>query len=169
MKNNWVLKSFIITFLLAILFSMIANFLGDFNNIILTICIISIIIIGIVFDIIGTAVLSCDMKALNSRASQKLKGAKNAIKLAKNASSVSSFCNDVIGDVCGIVSGSLITVLVVNIIKTENISICNVILSSVLSSLTVGGKAIGKKVGVKNSNDIIYYVGKLLSIFSHKK
>ena len=169
MKNKWTLKVFFLTFILAIIFSLAANYLGKLNNAILSICIIIIIIIGIIFDIIGTAALSCNTKVLHSRASQKLKGAKEAIKLAKNASTVSSFCNDVVGDVCGIVSGSLVTVLVVNIFMNNDVSLCNVILSSVLSSVTVGGKAMGKTLAVKNSNDIIYNVGKILSIFNHKK
>ena len=169
MKNNWTLKVFFLTFVLAMLFSLIANFLGNFNNIILIICIVTIIIVGITFDIIGTAVLSCNTKVLHSKASQKLKGAKQAIKLAKNASSVSNFCNDVVGDVCGIVSGSLITILVVNLFVNNNLSLWNVILSSCLSALTVGGKALGKNLGVKKSNDIIYCVGKFISFFSNKK
>lgn len=169
MKNNWTLKVFFLTFILAMIFSLVANFLGDFNNIILIICIISIILIGIIFDIIGTAVLSCDTKVLHSKASQKLKGAKQAIRLAKNASSVSSFCNDVVGDVCGIVSGSLVTILVVNLFINNDLSLWNVIFSSSLSALTVGGKALGKSFGVKKSNDIIYSVGKIISIFSKKK
>ncbi len=167
MKNNWTTKVFFLTFILAIFFSLIANLLGKFNIIILSICIILIIFIGILFDLVGTAVLSCDIDALHSKASQKLKGAKMAIKLAKNASTVSSFCNDVIGDICGIISGSLTTVLVVSVFT--NISLFNIILSSILSSLTVGGKAIGKKIAVKNSTSIIYNVGKFLSIFSNKK
>ena len=169
MKNNWTFKVFILTFLLAMLFSFITNFLGNFNNIVLIICIITIIFIGIVFDIVGTAVLSCNTKVLHSKASQKLKGAKQAIKLAKNASTVSSFCNDVVGDVCGIVSGSLVTILVVNLFVDNNLSLWNVILSAILSALTVGGNAIGKNLGVKKSNDIVYSVGKILSIFSIKK
>ena len=169
MKNNWTLIVFFLTFILAMIFSLVANFLGDFNNIILIICIISIILIGIIFDIIGTAVLSCDTKVLHSKASQKLKGAKQAIRLAKNASSVSSFCNDVVGDVCGIVSGSLVTILVVNLFINNDLSLWNVIFSSSLSALTVGGKALGKSIGVKKSNDIIYSVGKIISIFSKKK
>ncbi len=169
MKNNWTIKVFVLTFILAILFSLVANYLGKFNNIILVICILSILIIGIIFDIIGVAVLSCDEKALHSRASQKIKGAKKAIKLTKNSSTVSSFCNDVVGDVCGIVSGSLITVLVVNLFLNNSLSLWNVIFSSILSSLTVGGKAIGKKIAIKNANDITYFVGKVLSIFSKEK
>ena len=166
MKNNWTLKVFFLTFFLAIIFSLIANYLGKFNNIILVICIISILAIGIIFDIIGVAVLSCDEKVLHSKASQKLKGAKKAIKLIKNASTVSSFCNDVVGDVCGIVSGSLITVLVMNLFVSSELSLGNVLFSSILSSLTVGGKAIGKKIAIKKANEITYLVGKTLSLFS---
>ena len=150
------------------IFSIIANLLGKLNNIILIICIVLIILTGIIFDIIGTAALSCNLKVLHSKASQKLKGAKQAVNLAKNASSVSNFCNDVIGDICGIVSGSLITVLVINLFTNNNLSLWNIILSSMLSSITVGGKALGKSIGVKKSNDIIYTVGKMLTIFKRK-
>ncbi len=169
MKDNWTIKVFILTFVLAIIFSLISNFLGNFNNFVLVICILSILVIGIIFDVIGVAVLSCDIKAFHSRASQKIKGARTAIRLIKNSSSVSSFCNDVVGDVCGIVSGSLVTVLVVNLFLSNNLSMWNVILSSILSSLTVGGKAIGKKIAIKNANDITYFVGRVLSIFSKEK
>ncbi len=40
-----------------------------------------------------------------------------------------------------------------------------IIISSVISSLTVGGKAIGKKMAIKNSDDIIFLVSKILSKF----
>lgn len=166
MKNNWTIKVFLLTFILAIIFSILSNYLGRFNNIVLVICIIAIIFIGILFDLVGTAVLGCDIKILHSKASQKMKGSKMAIKLANNASTVSSFCNDVVGDVCGIISGSLVTILVVNLFINNNLSIWNVVFASVISSLTVGGKAIGKKIAINNSTSIIYTVGKVLSIFS---
>lgn len=169
MKKRWTVKVFFLTFLLAIIFSLIANILGNFNNIVLIICLLVIIFIGIIFDIIGTACLSCNIKVLHSKASQKLKGAKNAIKLAKNSSTVSSLCNDVVGDICGIISGSLVTILIINIFSNNNISLWNIVITSILSSLTVGGKAIGKLVAVKRSNDIIYGVGKIMAFFKKEK
>lgn len=169
MKKGWTVKVFFLTFILAVIFSLIANLLGNFNNIILIICIISIILIGIIFDIIGTAVLSADAKVLHSKASQKHKGAKKAISLVKNASTVSSLCNDVVGDICGIISGSLVTVLIVNIFINSDVSLWNVLITSILSSLTVGGKAIGKLIAVKKSNDIVYNVGKMLSFIKKEK
>lgn len=168
MKNNWTLKVFFLTLFLALIFSVITNYLGKLNNIVLIICIIIVIIVGIVFDIIGVSVLSCNKKILHSKASQKLKGAKSAIKLVNNASSVSSFCNDVVGDVCGIVSGSLVAILIINLFNNNNLTIYNILSTCIISALTVGGKAIGKSIAVKNSDDIIYFVGKLITIFNKK-
>ncbi len=165
MKNNWTLKVFILTFILALLFSIITNYLGNLNNIILIICIIFIIFIGIIFDLIGVSILSCDKKVLHSKASQKLRGAKTAIKLVNSANVVSSFCNDVIGDICGIISGSLVAILIFNLFGTSNLTIINVIITCIISALTVGGKAIGKKIALKNANNIVYNVGFILSIF----
>ncbi len=169
MKKHWILVAFILTFFLAIIFSLIANVLGNLNNIILIICILAVILVGIVFDIIGTSILSCDEKVFHSKASQKMKGAKTGIKLIKNASTVASFCNDVVGDVCGIISGSLVAILIVNLASSEYLSLGNVLMASLCSSLTVGGKAIGKRVAVKKSNEIIGLVSKFLDIFSNKK
>ena len=41
--------------------------------------------------------------------------------------------------------------------------------SSIISSITVGGKAIGKKYATKNSDKIISIVGKIMDKFSRKK
>ena len=57
-KNNWVLKVFILTFVLATLFGTIATLLSGANNIILTAILIIVIFIGIVFDMIGVSVLT---------------------------------------------------------------------------------------------------------------
>ncbi len=56
------------------------------------------IALGIVFDMIGVAVTAADPKPFHSMAAHKEKGAKEAIRLLKNANQVSSFCNDVVGD-----------------------------------------------------------------------
>ena len=165
MKNNWTMIVFILTFILAALFTTLSNMLGTLNNFILLAVTLFVIIIGIIFDSIGTAVLSCDIKVFHSKASQKIRGSKEAIKLAKNATKVSSICNDIIGDICGIVSGSLLTVLIINVFKNQDLTIYNIIFTAILSSLTVGGKALGKTYAVKNSNDIIFKVGKTLSHF----
>ena len=169
MKNNWTIIVFILTFILATLFSAFTNLLGNLNNFILLAVTLSVIITGIVFDCIGTAALSCDIKVFHSKASQKIKGSKEAINLAKNSAKVSSVCNDIVGDICGIISGSLLTILIINIFINKDLTIYNIIFTAILSSLTVGGKALGKTYAVKRSNDIIFKVGKFISSFKRNK
>ena len=52
--------------------------------------------------------------------------------------------------------------LIKNNVKISSIS---VITAALISSLTIGGKAIFKTVAIKNSDKIIFSVGKLLSFF----
>ena len=59
------------------------------------------IFLGILFDIIGVAVTSSDDKIFHSMSARKVRGAKVAVKFHKNAEKVSSFCCDVVGDICG--------------------------------------------------------------------
>ena len=68
--------------------------------------------LGILFDIIGVAVTAADPRPFHSMAAHKEKGAKEALKLLRNADRVSSVCNDVVGDICGIVSGATGAVIV---------------------------------------------------------
>ncbi len=169
-KSNWTYKVFFITFLLAALFTAITNAFTNVGIIILAAVIVLVIFIGIVFDMIGVATLTSKEENFHARASKKQKGAKESISLLKNASVVASFCNDVIGDVCGIVSGGLGTTLALTIAtKYElNIIIITTILAAFISALTVGGKAIGKNIAIKKSDNIIFYVGKLKSMLKIK-
>lgn len=171
-KNvNWIYKVFLLSFILAIVFSSGSSFVANYaNSIILGIIIIIVIIIGIIFDMIGVAVLTSNESSLHAKASKKIRGAKEAIYLLKNAPKVSSICNDVVGDVCGIVSGSLGAVLTINIASyfNWNIVIVTTFITALISSLTVGGKAIFKTVATKKADNIVYNVGKTMSFFIKK-
>ncbi len=168
---NWIYKVFLLSFILAIVFSSGSSFVANYaNSIILGIIIIIVIIIGIIFDMIGVAVLTSNESSLHAKASKKIRGAKEAIYLLKNAPKVSSICNDVVGDVCGIVSGSLGAVLTINIASyfNWNIVIVTTFITALISSLTVGGKAIFKTVATKKADNIVYNVGKTMSFFIKK-
>ncbi len=174
MKNNvnWIYKVFLLSFILSVIFSGISSIMAEnFNTIILTIILLLVVVIGIIFDMIGVAVLTSKEANLHAKAAKKIKGAKKAISLLKNSTKVSSVCNDVIGDICGIVSGSLSAVLTITICTRFNLSqtVITIITTAVVSSLTVGGKAIFKGIATKNSDTIIFTVGKILSIFSKNK
>ena len=164
-KDNWIIKAFLMTFFIALIFSSASNFIiAKYNNTILLIS-LCILFIGILFDIIGTAVLTANESSFHAKSSKKIKGSKEAVKLIKNSSTIASICNDVIGDICGIVSGSVGAMLAINISTKFNISaiIVTLLTSSIISSLTVGGKAIGKKYAIKKSDAIIFIVAKLLN------
>ena len=127
-----------------------------------------VIIIGIIFDMIGTATLSANEVPFHAKSSKKIKGAKESLYLIRNAVKVSSICNDVIGDICGIVSGAMGAIIAINISVSLNINIVlsTTLIASIISSLTVGGKAIFKRIAIKNCDDIVFMVGKVKSIFS---
>ena len=172
MKNNtkWLVTIFILAFVLSIVFSGISTIMSNsLPTFALVAIIILVIIIGIIFDMIGVAVLTSKEASLHAKASKKLKGAKEAISLLKNSTKVASVCNDVIGDICGIVSGSLGAVLTIAIASHFDFAaaatIITVLITAIISALTVGFKAVFKSVATKNSDTIVFTVGKILSIF----
>lgn len=170
-KNNWLYKVFLLTFLLAALFSSITTLVtNNFNDLILFIILIIVISIGIIFDMIGVSVLTSKESSFHAKASKKIKGSKEAIKLIKNSVQISSICNDVIGDICGIISGGLGTVLTLNVCQKMGLpnEITTIIVTAVISALTVGCKAIGKTIANKKCDNIVFTVGKILNFLSFK-
>ncbi len=165
-NKRWVIKAFLFTFLICILISGISNSIANNANIVVLLSITAIIIfIGIIFDIIGTAVLTADEATFHAKASNKINGSRESIKLIKNASNIANFCNDIIGDICGIVSGSMGAMIAIYFANKLSINptISALIVSSIISSIMVGGKAIGKNIAIKESDRIIFKVGRLLN------
>ena len=171
-KNvNWIYKVFLLSFIFSSLFSGISSLIADnFNMIIVTIILFLVIGIGILFDMIGVSVLTSNEASLHAKASKKINGAKEAITLLRNATQVSSICQDVIGDICGIVSGSLGAVLTLAIGTKFSLpsTLITILITAVISSLTVGCKAIGKNIAAKNCDTIVFMVGKLKHFFKLK-
>lgn len=151
-----------VTFMIAMLFSYIFEvLLSDVPLLIAFFLLISIIIIGIIFDGIGNAVVAVDEVSFHSMAASRVKGAKESITLIRNAPMVANLFNDVIGDICGIISGSTATAIVLSIesgfgIKSVMLSVA---MSAFVAALTVGGKAIGKGFAIARARYIVYYVG----------
>ena len=125
------------------------------------------ILLGIVFDIVGVAVTAADERPFHSMASHKEKGASEALHLIRNASHVSSFCNDVVGDICGIVSGTTAAVIVARVLQLLplNALAVSVGLTALISGLTIGGKALGKTFAIKNSTKVVFAVGRFMHLF----
>ena len=165
-KDNWIPTIFILTFILSFIFAAISTLASNMNVLLLGILLITIIFIGIIFDMIGVAVLSCEEATFHAKASKKITGSKECIKLVKQANKASSVCNDVIGDICCIVSGSVSASLVVLLWNTPLVAMT---LTAVVSALTVGGKAIGKRIAIEHAEDIVFMVGKIISKVSLKE
>ena len=166
---GWIIKIAILSFIISISFSFVSETAIPNVNIIIGIMIAVIFIfIGIIFDMIGVAVTASDEAEFHSMASQKVKGAKMAIKLKKNASKVSSFCNDVVGDICGIISGSTGAVVSIKIAQISNLNplLITLVTMGIISMLTISGKALFKGYAIKKSNRIIFRFAKILNIFS---
>ncbi len=131
---------------------------------------LAIILVGIAFDIIGVAVTSADEKPLHSMAARKVPGSQEAIRLLRNAERVSSICNDVIGDICGVVSGSASATIAAQVLQNFEFTwprIITLAMSALVAGLTVGGKAIGKTFAIQSSTTIVSFVGRILHFFGH--
>ena len=165
---KWVITVTIIAFTLSIIFSALSDTLLKNATIIFSIFIlVFFIILGVIFDIIGVAVTAADEKPFHSMSTRKMKIGLIATKLKKNADKVSSFCNDVIGDICGIISGTVGATIALSISNTTNIPIfiCSLITTSIVASLTIGGKATFKSVAINQSNEILFNFAKIIETF----
>lgn len=133
-----------------------------------------IVLLGIVFDIIGVAVMSADEKPFHSMAAKKVPGASEALRLLRNAEKVSNFCNDVIGDICGVVSGSASAVVAVRALSSLNSETASqLLMSALVAAVTISGKACGKNIAMSRATQIVMLVSKpiyyIKSLFRRKK
>lgn len=164
----WIIRIVLITFIISLMFSSISETL--IPNVPLYIGILLVVLfifIGALFDMIGVAIASCEEQPFHSMSAKKIRGAKLAVKLIKNAPKVSSFCNDVIGDISGIVSGSagvIIALKLSNMFSLDSF-LTSLSITALIASLTIGTKALGKSFAINHSNFIIYEFAKTISYF----
>ncbi len=133
---------------------------------------LAFILLGIVFDVIGVSVTAADEKPFHSMAARKTPGAREALNLIRKADKVSSVCNDVVGDICGIISGSTGAVIVVQMQAAFSflpMVVTSLAVTALTSGLTIGGKALGKSFAIAKSTAVLQLVGRILHLFSHKK
>ncbi len=156
------------TFFIALLVSLGSEALVQaVNNVIVAvILLLFIIFLGIFFDIIGTAATAAEMPPFNARAAKKVFGAKQAVKLSGNADKVANFCNDVVGDIAGTLSGAIGAGIVISLageIDYVDLVLTGAVMTSMIAALTVGGKAIGKSIALNNANSIIFKVAMIMA------
>lgn len=166
-KNvQWVVTIFCVTILISGVISLVSDEVMANSSVVTAFCILlAIIFLGILFDIIGMAVATADEKPFHSMAARKVPGAHEAIRLLRNAERVSSICNDVVGDICGVVSGSASATIAALILTNVDLDWprgVSLIMSALVAGLTVGGKAIGKTIAVKSCTQIVHLVGRVI-------
>ena len=167
---KWIITIVLVSFSISFLFSLISQMLMPSLNVVLGIIITLLFVgIGILFDIVGVSVTGADESVFHSMSSKKVRGANVAVKFKKNADKVSSFCCDVIGDICGIISGACGTIITTSLANAFNFNLLftGLFVAAIIASLTIGGKAIGKSFAINNSNIILYNFAKVVSYFNN--
>ena len=165
-NNHWPLKVFVMSVALSAVLSFFSSTaLAGTGTIIAVIVLLIFIGLGIIFDMIGVAVTAADPRPFHSMAAHKEKGGREAVRLLSKANEVSSFCNDVVGDICGIVSGSTAAVIVVQLQQGFNTTsiFVSIFVTALISGATIGGKALGKKKAIDDSTNVVYRVARMMN------
>ena len=165
---------FVISICLSSLFSLLSqSVLSSLGVVFACIMIVFFIFVSVVFDMIGIAVTSADEDFFKQQAAQTI-GADVGIRLIKNSEKVCSFCADVVGDICGILSGAggacVIMSIAKNITNPSVVVIISTLVSSLIAGLTILFKALMKEKAIKNANKIMLKLGRILDkTFFRKK
>lgn len=169
----WPIKILILALIFSLCFSLLSEVaLSNASIIIAVIVILVFVALGILFDVIGLAVASANIRHFTAMAARKVKGSKQAISLVKNAGKVSSICNDVIGDVCGILAGAAGASIIAKIVIESDKSFLSILIpalvSAIIAGLTIFGKAIFKRYAINNANKITLHFAKFINFFTRK-
>ncbi|MBR4700444.1 MAG: hypothetical protein IKP19_01890 [Oscillospiraceae bacterium] len=174
---KWLITIFVMALLISAVFSFLsqellvaASLFGAF------IVLFTIIVTGILFDLLGIAVTAAEEKPFHSMSSRKVRGAAESIWLLRNADKVSSICNDVVGDICGIISGAAAAAVAMEAVfyfHSLSLRILQILLSAFVAALTICGKAFCKQIALQNSTAIVHGFAKIIyrfkRIFHRKK
>ena len=160
---RWVVTIFLSTILITSIISLASEEIMSVSAMPVAFAILLVIIfVGILFDIIGVAVTSADEKPFHSMAARKVPGALESIRLLRNAEKVGSICNDVVGDICGVISGSASATIAAQVLQNFEFSwprLVTLAMSALVAGLTVGGKAVGKGIAINSCTKIVHLVG----------
>lgn len=168
---RWVLLIVPITMLVSGTISFVSDIIMEGSSILVAfIILLTIVFLGVLADTVGLSVTAADEKPFHSMAARKVPGSLESIRLLRNADRVSSICNDVIGDICGVVSGSASATIAAQVLQNFDFSwpqLVTLLMSALVAGLTVGGKALGKTVALNSSTQVVSFVGKCIYFLRH--
>lgn len=179
---RWLVAIFLMAMTISALFSLLSQeLLGAASLFGAFAVLLAIIAIGIFFDMVGVAVTAAEEKPFHSMAARKVPGGLEGIWLLRNAGKVSSVCNDVVGDICGIISGTAATAIAAEAwlslqqgeLRRPSQTVIQILLSALVAALTILGKAFCKQLALDYSTKIVYRAAKIIwrfkRLFSRKK
>lgn len=170
----WGLIVLLMSFGLTVVFSFLTELVIDENSS-AALCVTVLLVLlalNIFCDMLANAIISCKPECFHAMASNKIRGAKRAVTFCRNASRLGSVFADVIGDICGIVSGAAGAALATIIALTGNDTlklIAAITVSAVIGALTVGGKAFLKHFAIKYNRQIVFAFAKFTTFFKKEK
>ena len=169
-KQKWILTVVCLSFGLSVVMSFVTSlFVESAGLLVALLSLIALVMIGIITDVIGTAVTSADEQPFIAMASKRILGAKQALQLIRKAERVSSILNDVVGDIVGIISGSAGSVIAVYLVSLGlKSAIASMLITAFTSAFMIGGKAYGKGLAIANSDRIVLTVGRVMAVFEKK-
>ena len=166
-QQRWVLTVVCLSFVLSVVMSFVTSvFVESAGLLVALLSLIVLVSIGIVADVVGTAVTSAVEQPLIAMASKRIAGARQALRLIRKAERVSSILNDVVGDIVGIISGSAGAVIAVYLTQVGmQGAVASMLTTALTSAFMIGGKAYGKGLAIDNSGAIVLAVGRLMAVF----
>lgn len=170
-RNNWIIKITVFTLALALVAGIVSEMLlSDANMVFAIIILLVFLFINIIFDMIGLAFAACSQDELIKLKNQGVKGSDISLKLSGASEKVSSFCSDVVGDICGILSGAAGSAIAIKIIvKSDSLEILLAAsISAIVAGLTVLGKALFKRLAIHRSLSVVLFVGRFLALLQKK-
>ena len=169
-KQKWILTVVCLSFGLSVVMSFVTSlFVESAGLLVALLSLIVLVMIGIITDVIGTAVTSADEQPFIAMASKRILGAKQALQLIRKAERVSSILNDVVGDIVGIISGSAGSVIAVYLVSLGlKSAIASMLITAFTSAFMIGGKGYGKGLAIANSDRIVLMVGRVMAVFEKK-
>ena len=170
--RGWALRVFVLAVVLSALLSFFSTTALEGTGYVVAALVLAVFIgLGIVFDMIGVAATSGTEKEFHSMAAHKVRGAREAVWMVRNAEKVSSICNDVVGDICCIISGATGALIVTHITAgTDGATkvLVSLLITGLISAGTIGGKAAGKGIAVAASGKVLALCGRVLSVLPLK-
>ena len=165
-RLRWLITIFLMALMISAAFSFSSQeLLSEASLFGAFVVLLTIIAIGIFFDLLGVAVTAAEEKPFHSMASRKVPGGSEAIWLLRNAGRVSSVCCDVVGDICGIISGTAAAVVALEAWQSaQSLSqrMIQLLLSALVAALTILGKAFCKQIALENSTAIVHMAARVI-------